>query len=247
GVLLGLPPGRVDPPRLRAAHFVRPLYVLTAAYLARTSPDADVDALGETDLLRELLAGHEARYWASWDERRNLALDPDDRRAAVAVATLLAAHGGEEALAVARLVPHHGSEPETRLLAIARWLARLYPPAANSDQLVLSPLEPDRLGEVLVGDVLREHTGLLAAACDAASDRQLVQALTVTGRIAHGDQAVRDQLRAVLDQHLGDYLGRGLANDGDELLAAVINAMTISQPVRGAADAADRFPNVLPV
>src|SRR5581483_6182022 len=147
GILLGLPPDRIEAPRLRAAHFVRPLYVLTAAYLARTSPDADVDALGETDLLRELLAGHEARYWASWDERRNLALDPDDRRAAVAVATLLAAHGGEEALAVARLVPHHGSEPETRLLAIARWLARLYPPAANSDQLVLSPLEPDRLGE----------------------------------------------------------------------------------------------------
>src|SRR5581483_499147 len=129
GVLLGLPPGRVDPPRLRAAHFVRPLYVLTAAYLARTSPDADVDALGETDLLRELLAGHEARYWASWDERRKLGLDPEDRRAAVAMATLLTAHGDDEALTVARLVPHYGQEPEPRLMEIARWLAQLYPPA----------------------------------------------------------------------------------------------------------------------
>ncbi len=247
GTLAGLPPGPMRPVRLRADHFARPLYVLTAAYLARMSPDADVDAMGETGLLRELLSGHEARYWASWDERRKLGLDPEDRRAAVAMAILLTAHGDDEALAVARLVPHYGHEPEPRLMEIARWLAQLYPPAANGGQLVLSPLEPDRLGEVLVGDVLREHTGLLAAACDAASDRQLAQALTVTGRIAVGNQPIRDQLRIVLDQRLGDYPGRGLTADGDELLAAVVSAMTISQPVHGAADAADRFPEVLPV
>ena len=46
--------------RLRAAHFARPLYVLAAAYLARTSADADVDALGEAELLRKLLDQHEA-------------------------------------------------------------------------------------------------------------------------------------------------------------------------------------------
>ena len=245
--LPGPPPGQVRPVRLLAAHFARPLYLLTAAYLARMSADADVDALGETELLRELLAEHEARHWDRWDKRRDLRLDPEDQRAAVAVATLLTAHGEAEALTVARLIPHHDGEPETRLIAIARWLAQLYPPATNVGQLVLSPLEPDRLGEVLAGDVLREHADLLAAACGAASDRQLTQALTVTGRIAQSDRAVGDQLRAVLDQHLADFLGRGLAADDDELLAAVTSAMTISRPARGASEAADRFPDILPV
>jgi hypothetical protein len=247
GALAGPPPGQVRPPRLRAAHFARPLYVLTAAYLARMSAGADVDALGEADLLRELLSEHEAQYWERWNQRRGLGLDVEDQRAAVAVATLLTAHGEAEALTVVRLIPHHGSEAETRLIAIARWLAQLYPPAAAAGQLVLSPLEPDRLGEVLVGDVLRAHESLLTAACEAASDRQLTQALTVTGRIAQGDQTIRDQLRAILDQNLGDFLQRGVAADGDELLAAVTSAMTISQPARGASDAADRFPDVLPV
>jgi hypothetical protein len=245
--LPGPPPGRMSPPRLRAAHFARPLYVLTAAYLARMSPGADVDAMGETDLLRELLAEHETLHWERWDKRRDLGLDPEDRRAAVAVATLLTAHGEAEALTVARLMPHHSGEPETRLIAIARWLAQLYPPAANAGQLILSPLEPDRLGEVLVGDVLREHTGLLVAAYNAASDRQLAQALTVTGRIAQSDMAIRDQLCAVLDEHLGDFLGRALAVGSGELLAALTSAMTISRPALGAYDATDRFPVTLPV
>ena len=245
--LPGPPPGQVRPVRLRAAHFVRPLYVLAAAYLTRMSAGADADALSETDLLRELLTEHEALHWERWDKRRGLRLDAEDRRAAVAAATLLTAYGEAEALTVTRLIPHHDHEPEPRLIAIARWLAQLYPPAANGGHLVLSPLEPDRLGEVLVGDVLREHSGLLAAACDAASDRQLAQALTVTGRIAQGDQVIRDQLRAVLDQHLGDFLGRALGIDSSDLLAAVTSAMAISRPVQGASDAANRFPDTLPV
>ena len=247
GALPGPPPGPVRPVRLQAAHFARPLYVLTAAYLARMAAGADVDALGETDLLRELLAEHEAQHWDRWDKRRGLDLDPADRRAAVAVATLLTAHGEAEALTVARLIPYQSGASEDRLIGIARWLAQLYPPPANSGQLVVSPLEPDRLGEVLVGDVLGEHAGLLAAACGAASDRQLTQALTVTGRIAQNDHAIRDQLRAVLDQHLGDFLRRSFTADGDELLAAVTSAMGISRPGQGALDAADRFTDILPV
>ncbi len=60
---LGAAPPGLRPPRLRAAHFARPLYVLAAAYLARASADADVDALSEADLLRTLLAQHEAGHW----------------------------------------------------------------------------------------------------------------------------------------------------------------------------------------
>ena len=75
-----------------------------------------------------LLAEHEAGHWDRWDQRRHLGLDRADQRAAVAVATLLTAEGEDEALTVARLIPHFGAEPESRLIAIARWLAQLYPP-----------------------------------------------------------------------------------------------------------------------
>ena len=91
-----------------------------------------MDALSETDLLRTLLAEHEAGHWDRWDQRRHLGLDPADQRAAVAVATLLTADGEHEALTVARLIPHFGGEPESRLIAIARWLAQLYPPPGET-------------------------------------------------------------------------------------------------------------------
>ena len=244
---LGPPPPGLRPPRLRAAHFGRPLYVLAAAYLARASAGTDVDALSETDLLRALLAEHEAGHWDRWDQRRRLGLDGADQRAAVAVATLLTADGEQEALTVARLIPHLGGETESRLIAVARWLAQLYPPPGGTGQLIIAPLEPDRLGEVLAGDVLRQHRDLLAAAIDAASDRQLTQALTVASRIAREDQAVNAQLRAALDERLADLFQRGLAADGSDLLTAVITAMTTSRPARGAADTADRFRGALPV
>ena len=92
-----------------------------------------------------------------------------------------------------------------------------------------------------------EHPELLAAAIDAASDRQLTQALTVASRIAREDQAVNAQLRAALDERLADLFQRGFTADGSDLLNAVITAMTTSRPVRGAVDAADQFPDALPV
>jgi Trypsin-like peptidase domain/Tetratricopeptide repeat len=246
---LGPPPSRLPSPRLRAHHFARPLYVLTAAYLARaaTDTDVDVDALSEAGLLRKLLDEHEAGHWDRWNKRRQLALDPVDQRTAVAVATLLTAQGEDEALTVARLIPHFDAQPEPRLMAIARWLAELYPPPAGNGQILIAPLEPDRLGEVLAGDELKKHPDLLAAAIDAASDRQLTQALTVVGRAAREDEAMKDQLRIVLDDRLSNLFGRGFAAEDYELLNAVIAAMTLSRPVRGAATVADQFPEVLPV
>jgi tetratricopeptide (TPR) repeat protein len=246
GARTGAAPRMVSP-RLRAAHFARPLYVLTAAYLAQAATDVDVDELSEPGLLRALLTEHEAGHWDRWARLRQLALDPADQRTAVALATLLTATGDAEALTLARLIPHHGGEPETRLISIARWLARLYAASADQDGLVIAALEPDRLGEVLVGDVLRQYPDLLAAALDAASDRQLSRALTVVGRIAREEPVARDQLRAVLDRRLGDLFERGFGLEDAALLNAVITAMTISQPTEGAVEAAARFPETLPV
>jgi hypothetical protein len=207
---LHTPCAGTNDPNLQAAHFARPLYVLVAALLATVSPAIAVDALAEQDLLREVLTEHEARYWERWDERQKLGLDPEDRRAAVALATLITATCDEEALTIARLIPHRGQEPSSRLIAIARWLAQLYPAVPGNGQISIGPLEPDRLGEVLVADVLRENPHLLSTVFDTASDRQLTRALTVVGRIAQIDSFVMDQLRTVLDTRMPDLLQRGL-------------------------------------
>ena len=247
GALLGMPQAPLALPRLRAPHFAQPLYVLIAAFLTRMSASNDLDALTEAELLRTLLTEHEALHWDRWDKRRHLGLNPADQRTAVAVATLLGATSKTEALAIGRLIPHHSEEHESRLDAITRWLAQLYPIPSGGGQFAIAPLEPDRLGEVLVGDVLRQYPDLLAAAIDAASDLQLNQALTVTGRIAREDLTVCDQLRAVLDERLGDLFQRGFSAEGGELLDAVISAMNIARPEQGAVDTTDRFPTVLPV
>jgi trypsin-like peptidase len=209
GALLAVPATERARPDLLADHFARPLYVLAAALLTLASQTIDVDTLGEQDLLRELLIDHEARYWDRWDKRRELGLDSDDRRAAVGVATLLTAVGDAEAMTVARLIPHHSEEPESRLIAIARWLAQLYPATADAGQVNIGPLEPDRLGEILVADMLRQHPELLAAALDAGSARQVTQALTIAARIAQADQVIKEQLRAALNPRMSDLFQRG--------------------------------------
>jgi Sigma-70, region 4 len=218
-------------PQLRATHYARPLYVLVAALLAESSPGTDVDALGEDDLLRQLLSEHETKYWDLWAQRRKLVLDPEDQRAAVAVATLLTARGDHEALTITLLIPHHGDEPESRLIAIARWLGQLYPADGQPGRINIGPLEPDRLGEVLTGDVLRQRPTLLAAAMDAASDRQLTNLLTVVARTARDDQEVRGQLQECLDTRTGDLLSRALTPPGSrEMLTAISAAAVIARP-----------------
>ena len=206
-----------------------------------------MDAYSEADLLRALLDLHEAGHWDRINRQRGLGLDLADQRTAVAVATLLTAEGVQEALTVARLIPHLGHDPESRLIAVARWLGRLYSPSGESRGLSIAPLEPDRLGEVLVGDVLREYPSLLAAAIDAASDRQLARALTVATRAAREDDTVSLLLRDALDDRLGDLLERGINAEGSDLLNPVTAAMTAARPARGALDAAAEIPTTIPV
>jgi hypothetical protein len=231
-------------PSLRAAYYARPLYVLAAAYLYvnRQPAGTDLDTLGETGLLSTLLDEHEALYWKHVAGRRRLPLDPEDQRNAVAVATLLTAEGDEEALAVVRLIPHLGGESESRLIDIARWLGELHPAAtAANKELRIAPLEPDRLGEVLVAEVLSRYPKLLPAALDGASDRQLTRALSVAARAAADNSVVRDQLSRALDERLPDLYVRGLGarstqpgRMNPELFNSVLVAMLVSTPTAGA-------------
>ena len=203
----------------------------------------DVDTLGETGLLRACLTSMRPLHWQRLASLRGLKRDTADQWNAVAVATLLTAEGDEEALAVARLIPHFADETQLELITVARWLGDLYPAATTaSKDLRIAPLEPDRLGEVLVADVLSRFPDLLPAALDAASDRQLVHALTVATRAAFDDPAVKDQLRQALDDRLAHLLparpGCQQYPAGDainpELFNAVVVAMLVSEASAGA-------------
>lgn len=232
-------------PTLGAAHFGRPLYVLVAAYLAARDGGIDVDALSEDDLLRSLLDEHEAGYWMRWTTRRGMTFDAADQRRAVALATLLGAQDEDEALAVVGLLPSVSADPERRL-AIARWLACLYNPAGIREPLTIWPLEPDRLAEVLVGDVLREQPALLQAALDTASDGQLARLLTVVARVAATDDALRAHARDILNPRLLNLFQRAFTADGT-LLVALAAATGAVRPAAGAREVADALPDVLPV
>lgn len=235
------------PPSLRAPYYARPLYVLAAAYLQlnRQPAGTDADTFGEIGLLRALLDEHECLYWKHVAGRRELKLDPKDQRNAVAVATLLTAEGDDEALTAVGLIPHHADDSESRRMELARWLSELYPAATAADQeLRIAPLEPDRLGEVLVADVLSQHPSLLPDALDAASDQQLARALTIAARAARGadgNLVVRDQLRRALDERLAQFYFRGLGaratqpgRANPELFNSVVVAMLVSEPTEGA-------------
>ena len=211
-------------------------------------PGTDVDALSEADLLRALLAKHEAGHWDRLDKQRGLGLDPADRRAAVAVATLLGAEGEDEALTVARLVPHLGAEPRVPADRDRPLAGRAVPAAARAGSLPSARWS--RTGSA------RSWPATCSASSAACWQRpsmrhptgSSLRALTVTTRIARDDAAVNAQLRDALDDRLPDLIQRALsASDDGELLSAITTAMTASRPARGAAAAAGRFPGMLPV
>ena len=225
--------GRI--PRLGADHFDRPLYVLVAASLAVRAPEVDPDALGERDLLLELLDRHEASYWERWDERLGVGLDERDRPAAVALAGLLGSSSEAETLALVRLVPGLGDATQERVRLAGRWLGSLY---GAGDLDVVAPLEPDRLAEVLIGRALADAAAI-GAALDAASPAQLARALNVLARAASEHERLRLAARAALDERLAG-LARDLASTAApdvELVAALRLVMQVVRPLAGASAA----------
>jgi tetratricopeptide (TPR) repeat protein len=126
---------------------------------------------------------HERRFW----ERTRPAqpgLGKGWTDACVALATLVGAADQDEADALLRLLP--GLDTPAARDEVATWLAELY-----DGPLYLNPLRPDRLGEALVADVLRQNprTGrdLLAGALGLDSDDRIFQTLTVLARVTAGD------------------------------------------------------------
>lgn len=145
-------------PDLRAEHFERPLFVLAAALLAVANPELDVAGLSAEQLMDEILDRHGAVYWERSDTRAGLALDPADRRTAVALAVLCGLHGDEDDERLVRLVPSPRDTLAERATSVVRWLRGLYGAQGT--------LEPDLLAEVLAARTITDAPELVGAALE---------------------------------------------------------------------------------
>ncbi|MGH3844848.1 MAG: S1 family peptidase, partial [Pseudonocardiaceae bacterium] len=160
------------------------------------APDGEGPSAIRSPVERVLI--HEEKYWAAGcpiDE-------PDLRRACVGLATLAGAADHAEADALVSLLPELSGDHATayRRRATA-WLAVLYDGTAR-----LNPLRPDRLGEALVGKVLRNTADggvALLGAVLALADDQVTRCLEVLARLTASDNsAATATAHALAQQHI---------------------------------------------
>ncbi|KAF2781794.1 serine protease [Streptomyces sp. OM5714] len=151
---------------------------------------------GEPDEVILLL--HECKYW-----QRTLAqfgLEGLSERALtlmVAAATLCGADDMAEAVDTLCRLPREEDGASADPAAAARWLAGLYP----SDGGYWGALQPDRLGEFLVGSVLAGERRLLDWLLPAAGRRQVESAFHVLSRAVPHQASVAERMREVVTRH----------------------------------------------
>ncbi|SEG69087.1 hypothetical protein SAMN05216223_108150 [Actinacidiphila yanglinensis] len=199
---LGLPP----PDAVIADH--EPNVVILALHAAALL--AVVEQQGGSDVTAALGVGtevfsrllrHEARYWHQSARARALLLDPGVERRAVALGTWIGANSEATAADLLRHVPDLVASPELRGRT-ARWLRDLYP--AGSDGRTdehpewLGSLQPDRLAERLIGELLADDPGPLRSLLAALESRRLLRALTIAVRAAQTDSRVTTWLQEAL-------------------------------------------------
>jgi len=218
--LLGGEPPAARAPDLSAPLFERVLFVHMAALSALEADREQEPARPiRPRLLGEALE-REARYWRQSAHARELGIDDYLCRRAVALATLATPTGEAEAARLLAVIPDLAGEQALRH-RVARWLHDLYPSASSW----AGALEPDLVGEALIGDVLESLPALAPDLLAQSDERTSHRALTVLTRAARDHdncrQALADALAAhfgriwptaiVIAQETGDPIGRLLA------------------------------------
>ncbi|MFE3168186.1 tetratricopeptide repeat protein [Streptomyces sp. NPDC059224] len=175
-----------------------------AALLAVVEQQGETDStvtLGVgTDVFARLLR-HEERYWHQTARARVLLLDASVERRAVALGTWIGANSETAAADLLRYVPDLVASPGLRGRA-ARWLRDLYPADSVGSTVGypewLGSLQPDRLAERLIGDLLANDPGPLQSMLTALESRRLLRALTIAVRAAQTDSRVITWLQEAL-------------------------------------------------
>lgn len=219
-------------PDLSDPRYDTPLDVLFEAFdrffSQDLSPDTDNDA--ETGSPVDRVLDREQRHWArgAWWRR----MDAIDAQLAVAVATLAGASDQDEAETLMSVV--YGNSNSRRMKrkrkATAKWVSGLY-----MGDGYLKPLRPDRLGEALIGRVLRgsdEAADLLVNVMTIVSDAQLVRTLEVLHRVVTIDRRSRRIVADAILRHHDSLVGRAhgqakgtLSRPGSTALVAVTSRL----------------------
>jgi tetratricopeptide (TPR) repeat protein len=190
----------LGPPDLTSPQFSSVLTIHMAALtgLLQAGPHPVTEPAG--DRPEEVLLDHEQRYWEQTAAAHQLDYYSHTLRNAVAAATVCGAATRTEALATVVRVPGLRDQPEDRQLAVAIWLHDLYP---TTERHYWGSLQPDRLGENLIGRVAHDDPELLRLLLADAADSQIYLAVTVLARAASHQPHLAGQLRELVEADPG--------------------------------------------
>ncbi|MFI9102126.1 trypsin-like peptidase domain-containing protein [Streptomyces fildesensis] len=191
--------GRITVPELGQARYGSMMRVHLAALVGLLQEGPRPKAATSATPHEDVLIHHERIYWEASARNRQLGLSQDTLANAVGVATALGAADRNEALAVLARVKGLDGETENSLMTVDGWLSTLYPSPENGHW---GPLEPDRLGEYLVGVQLRDWPGLLDAPLAAATRAQLLRSFHVLARAGVDHGPARELLHAQITTQL---------------------------------------------
>jgi tetratricopeptide (TPR) repeat protein len=162
----------------------------------------ETDGSRRPEELEDVLLEHEQTYWERTAAREGLVkpnYQPITLKRAVATATVCGAADEDDAIRTVTRIPGLGDKTTDERRGVARWLGDLYPAGAGR---YWGSLQPDRVGEHLIGQVTRDKADLLPAVLDGASEEQLTLALTVLARAAGHQPHIASVLRELLTARL---------------------------------------------
>ncbi|MFI1365249.1 serine protease [Streptomyces griseochromogenes] len=225
------------------------IHLAALVALLQKGPTRVSAANGSTTTHEDLLITHEMPYWRASAKSHQVRLGDDSLANAVTVATLMGAANRDEALAVLARVRGLDGQSEGQLMDVDQWLTTLYPASGTGRW---GALEPDRLGEHLVGHRLRDWPDLLAKPLAAATPAQLHRAFHVLARAGVDHATARTALRFQVVEQLRrtgpTALAVALETEVPEFLIEVLE-----EAVQGAADSpetlaelAEAFPATAP-
>lgn len=185
------PPPAIPQVDLSGERYAVPLEVLLEAFDHALSGGAQDTARMPV----ERALDHEEHYWSLAAPAE---LTDQERRAAVALATLAGADTDARGEALLRVLPVFAGDDAVALRRrTVRWLRGLYAGSAR-----INPLRPDRLGEALVATTLEQQDdggpALLRAVLGLPDDAQVSRSLDLLARLAATDATSAGRIAGAL-------------------------------------------------
>ena len=191
-----LPRSIIQPPNLLDEEYGSPLNLqvaaLTALLQAGPHPLPEPDDRPREDVLLD----HERRYWQRTAADRQLNCQDTTLELAIGTATFLGASNEQEAVDTLACIPQlQGQSPDT-MLALARWIADLYPATPGQ---YWGTLQPDPLAEHHIRTVIWSgDSGLLETLLTSGTFDQKVHGLLRLFRARQASEMSRAGLREIL-------------------------------------------------